>query len=55
VAELAAKGIPTIVSGFVLPDDAFHAPNESFSLRSLELGERTARELLLQMEKLPRG
>jgi acetylornithine deacetylase/succinyl-diaminopimelate desuccinylase-like protein len=55
VAELAAKGIPTIVTGFVLPDDAFHAPNESFSLRSLELGERSARELLLQLEELPRG
>jgi acetylornithine deacetylase/succinyl-diaminopimelate desuccinylase-like protein len=54
VAELAAKRIPTIVTGFVLPDDAFHAPNESFSLRSLELGERAARELLLQMEQLPR-
>jgi acetylornithine deacetylase/succinyl-diaminopimelate desuccinylase-like protein len=46
VAELGAKGIPTIVTGFVLPDDPFHAPNESFSLRGLELGERSARELL---------
>lgn len=45
VAELMNKGIPTVVSGFGLPDDAFHAPNESFSLRSLELGERSAREL----------
>ena len=53
VAELAAKGIPTIVSGFVLPDDAFHAPNESFSLRSLELGERAARELLIELAELP--
>src|SRR4051794_17174057 len=39
VADLSAKGIPTIVTGFVLPDDPFHAPNESFSLRGLELGE----------------
>jgi acetylornithine deacetylase/succinyl-diaminopimelate desuccinylase-like protein len=54
VAELAAKGIPTIVSGFVLPDDAFHAPNESYALRSLELGERAGRELLVQMEMIPR-
>jgi acetylornithine deacetylase/succinyl-diaminopimelate desuccinylase-like protein len=54
VAEFAAKGIPTVVTGFVLPADAFHAPNESFSLRSLELGERAARELLLEMGKLPR-
>ena len=45
VAELVNHGIPTVVSGFVLPEDAFHAPNESYSLRSLELGERSAREL----------
>ena len=46
VAEFAARGIPTIVSGFALPDDDIHAPNESYRLESLELGERTARELL---------
>jgi acetylornithine deacetylase/succinyl-diaminopimelate desuccinylase-like protein len=46
VADFGAKGIPTIVTGFVLPDDPFHAPNESFSLRGLELGERSGRELL---------
>jgi acetylornithine deacetylase/succinyl-diaminopimelate desuccinylase-like protein len=45
VAELINHGIPTVVSGFGLPEDAFHAPNESYSLRSLELGERSAREL----------
>lgn len=52
VADLAAKGIPTIVTGFVLPDDPFHAPNESFSLRGLELGERSARELLTGLAAL---
>jgi acetylornithine deacetylase/succinyl-diaminopimelate desuccinylase-like protein len=45
VAELMNHGMPTVVSGFTLPDDAFHAPNESYSLHSLELGERSAREL----------
>ncbi|HYF24504.1 MAG TPA: M20/M25/M40 family metallo-hydrolase [Baekduia sp.] len=54
VAEFAAKGIPTIVTGFVLPDDAFHAPDESFSLRGLELGERAGRELLRALAALPR-
>jgi acetylornithine deacetylase/succinyl-diaminopimelate desuccinylase-like protein len=49
VADLGRKGIPTIVTGFVLPDDPFHAPNESFSLRGLELGERSARELLIAL------
>jgi hypothetical protein len=39
----------------VLPDDPFHAPNESFSLRGLELGQRAARELLLAFAELPRG
>ena len=46
VAEFAARGIPTIVSGFTLPDDAFHAPDESFLVANLELGERAGRELL---------
>jgi acetylornithine deacetylase/succinyl-diaminopimelate desuccinylase-like protein len=45
VAELMGQGIPTIVSGFTLPDDAFHAPNESYRVESLRLGERAAREL----------
>jgi len=52
VAEFAARSIPTIVTGFVLPDDAFHAPDESFRLESLELGERTARELLTALAAL---
>lgn len=46
VADLASAGIPTIVSGFSLPDDAFHAPDESYRLESLELGEKASRELL---------
>ena len=54
VAELAAKGIPTIVSGFGLPGDGIHAPNESYRLESLALGERAGRELLLALAGLPR-
>jgi acetylornithine deacetylase/succinyl-diaminopimelate desuccinylase-like protein len=46
VTDLAAKGIPTIVSGFALPDDDIHAPNESYRLESLRLGERAGHELL---------
>ena len=45
LAVLAERGVATIVSGFVLPDDAIHAPDESYRLASLELGERSAREL----------
>ncbi|MCW3015947.1 MAG: family dipeptidase [Solirubrobacterales bacterium] len=46
VAELAALGMPVIVSGFATHADTIHAPNESFRLESLRLGEATARELL---------
>ena len=53
VAELAARGIPTVVTGFALSDDAFHAPDESYRLESLELGERTARELYAALAELP--
>ena len=52
VAELAAKGIPTIVGGYALADDAIHAPNESYRLESLRLGEATARELYLALAQL---
>jgi acetylornithine deacetylase/succinyl-diaminopimelate desuccinylase-like protein len=49
LAILADRGIPTVVSGFVLDADAIHAPNESYRLESLRLGERSARELYLAL------
>ena len=55
VAELAAAGIPTIVGGFALPDDAIHAPNESYRLESLRLGAAAARELYASLAQLPAG
>ena len=54
VAEMAAQGYPVVVGGFGLPDDAIHAPNESYALRSLEWGEAAARELYLALARLPR-
>jgi acetylornithine deacetylase/succinyl-diaminopimelate desuccinylase-like protein len=54
LAVLAERGITSIVSGFALPDDAFHAPNESYRLESLRLGEATARELYVALAELPR-
>jgi acetylornithine deacetylase/succinyl-diaminopimelate desuccinylase-like protein len=45
LSVLADRGVPTIVSGFVLDADAIHAPNESFRLESLRMGERAAAEL----------
>ncbi|MGH2744797.1 MAG: peptidase dimerization domain-containing protein, partial [Thermoleophilaceae bacterium] len=53
LAVLAKRGIPAIVSGFALPDDAFHAPNESYRLESLRLGEAAARELYRTLSELP--
>jgi acetylornithine deacetylase/succinyl-diaminopimelate desuccinylase-like protein len=55
VAALAHRGIPTITTGFALAEDGIHAPNESYRLRSLELGEAAARELLHALAALPRG
>jgi acetylornithine deacetylase/succinyl-diaminopimelate desuccinylase-like protein len=54
LSVLAEQGIPTIVSGFALGADAFHAPNESYRLESLRLGELTARELYRALADLPR-
>ena len=55
LAVLAERGMPAIVGGFALPDDAFHAPNESFRLESLRLGEAAARELYRTLSELPAG
>jgi acetylornithine deacetylase/succinyl-diaminopimelate desuccinylase-like protein len=46
LAAFAERGIQTIVSGFALPEDQIHAPNESYRLESLELNEKTSYELL---------
>ena len=41
-------GIPTVLMGYGLPDDALHAPNEKFSLRNFNMGiASTARFLEL--------
>src|SRR3954471_2278283 len=52
LAPFAERGIQTIVSGFALPEDAIHAPNESYRLRSLELNHSTSRALFEQLGKL---
>ena len=53
LAVLAEQEVPTIVSGFALGADAFHAPNESYRLESLRLGELTAGELYRSLAELP--
>jgi acetylornithine deacetylase/succinyl-diaminopimelate desuccinylase-like protein len=52
LAAFAARGIPAIVSGFGLPQDNFHAPDESYAISSLELGLRAARALFEDLAQL---
>jgi acetylornithine deacetylase/succinyl-diaminopimelate desuccinylase-like protein len=54
LSVLAEQGIPTILTGFALGADAFHAANESYRLESLRLGELTSRELYRSLAELPR-
>ena len=52
LAAFAERGIQTIVSGFALPEDQIHAPNESYRLESIELNEKTSYELLKALGEL---
>ena len=52
LATLADRGIPTILSGFSLPGDDLHAPNESYRLASLYLGEAAAERLYAALSEL---
>ena len=52
LAAFAERGIPAIVSGFSLPDDALHAPNESYRLVALEQGAGRARALYEELAGL---
>jgi acetylornithine deacetylase/succinyl-diaminopimelate desuccinylase-like protein len=45
VPALADKGIPTILTGFALPDSNIHSPNENLLAEYLPLGVRAAAEL----------
>lgn len=52
LVALAERAIPTIVSGYALAEDSIHAPDESIRLRSIELGEATARALYEHLARL---
>ena len=52
VPALAAKGIPTILTGFALPDSNAHAPNERIALDLIPLGIAAARELFVALAGL---
>jgi acetylornithine deacetylase/succinyl-diaminopimelate desuccinylase-like protein len=52
VPALAERGIPTVLSGFALPDANMHSPNERLLARYIPLGVETARETLLALAGL---
>ncbi len=52
VAALADRGIPTIISGFSLPDAQIHAPDENLPARYVPLGIETAQALFEELGKL---
>lgn len=52
LAGFARRSIPAVLTGFTLTEDALHAPNESYRLESLELGERSARAIYQRLAAL---
>jgi acetylornithine deacetylase/succinyl-diaminopimelate desuccinylase-like protein len=54
VATLAGRGIPTVLSGFALPDDGIHGPNEHLRVEHLEIGTRAAMAIIAAMGELGR-
>ncbi len=52
VPALADKGIPTIITGFGLPDSNIHSPNERLVAEYVPLGIATARELFRELALL---
>jgi acetylornithine deacetylase/succinyl-diaminopimelate desuccinylase-like protein len=52
VPALADKGVPTILTGFALPDSNIHSPNENLLAEYVPLGVRAAAELYKSFAKL---
>jgi acetylornithine deacetylase/succinyl-diaminopimelate desuccinylase-like protein len=52
VPALEAKGIPTIITGFGLPESSVHSPNEKFLYRYFDQGIDTAAALYTELGKL---
>jgi acetylornithine deacetylase/succinyl-diaminopimelate desuccinylase-like protein len=51
-ATLADEGIPTIITGFSLPDSGIHSPNESLRVEYVGLGIAAARALFEELAAL---
>jgi acetylornithine deacetylase/succinyl-diaminopimelate desuccinylase-like protein len=52
VPALADRGIPTVLTGFALPDANMHSPNERLLVRYVPLGVEAARETLVALAGL---
>ncbi len=52
VAVLAERGVPTVLTGFGLPDDAIHGPDEHLRVEYLEVGTVAAMEILRELAAL---
>jgi acetylornithine deacetylase/succinyl-diaminopimelate desuccinylase-like protein len=52
VAALGDKGIPTIITGFSLPDANIHSPNERLRVEYVDLGIAAARALFEELAGL---
>ncbi|MEP6811806.1 MAG: M20/M25/M40 family metallo-hydrolase [Actinomycetota bacterium] len=55
VPALADRGIPTVLTGFGLPESNVHSPNERFLVRYFEAGVDTAAALFTKYGELPTG
>jgi acetylornithine deacetylase/succinyl-diaminopimelate desuccinylase-like protein len=53
VPALADKGIPTVLTGFDLPEGNIHSPNERLLVEHIPLAVDTARELFRAFAELP--
>jgi acetylornithine deacetylase/succinyl-diaminopimelate desuccinylase-like protein len=53
MAALESRQIPTILTGFDLPDGNIHSPNERFRVEHIALGVETAKELFRSLAELP--
>jgi acetylornithine deacetylase/succinyl-diaminopimelate desuccinylase-like protein len=52
VPALQARGTPSILAGFSLPESNIHSPNERLPVEHFPLGIATARELFVALAKL---
>ena len=52
VAEMAARGTSVVLTGFALPDDGYHAPDEHLRVEHFGLGVQAAEGILAALADL---